>query len=249
MQPEISLFMSSIRPYRWLYFWNRLKQTNIPFEMVIWGPKDPDFKLPPEIRFYKTDVKPAQCLHGAALYSTGKYLLQAVDDLEYAPNTIEDMYRLQELAEQNNEKVMTSAVYHQAGYCLKNEQNIAGQPGMGLALLPVCGIFPRKGFIEVGGVDRRFIGAMGELDLYQRLSNAGYKTEFVSGIVNENLEHQHKEKTSLCGKFWNVDRPRFIKLWSKHNTLESLCSTRNDVVRPYEEEDLLTINQDYEGEF
>ena len=238
--PTISAYMSSIRPYRWMALYERIKQIGVPFEMVILGPKNPDYELPPEIRFYRTDVKPAQCQHVAALLCEGKYLLQMVDDLSYTPGSIEAMIEVQEDADSKQKKVMSTAVYTQNGVNYRAQMNIHGHPRPDLPLLPVCGCYPRAAFAEVGGFDKRFTGAMGELDLYQRLSQAGYETIFVDGIVNEDLQYQNQENTSLCGKWWGIDRPLFLNIWNIHT------GQRNDELQQYDNsnlDNLLSVNQ------
>lgn len=238
---DISAYMSSIRPYRWMTLHKRLQETNLNFEIVIVGPSEPDFLLPPEIRFYKSDVKPSQCFHAAASLCNGKTMLQMVDDLEYSQNSIELMYN--EVSQKDN--VMATAHYFLDNNDHTLTQNISGitQNAVFLPLLPVCGLFHRQAWTDNHGLDRRFDGVMSELDFYMRLRNNGYQTVFVNGIVMENTSHQNKEKSSLCLKYWVKDRTSFIKLWSTNNILYPL---RNDIVRPYDDKDILTNNQYYE---
>jgi len=93
MPPNVSAYLSSIRPYRWMRIHEMLAKTGLSFEIVIVGPNEPDFSLPKEIRFYKSNVKPSQCFHAAASMCTGETLLQVVDDIEYSDGGIETMYK------------------------------------------------------------------------------------------------------------------------------------------------------------
>lgn len=235
----ISAYMSSIRPYRWMSLHAELVKVGLPFEMVIVGPNRPDFELPPEIRYYHSDVKPSQCFHAAASLCVGETLLQIVDDITYDDGVIQAMYDV--VTQQ--ERTMATAHYWQNETNFTQYQNIAGQIRSDIPLLPVCGMYPRAGFIEMQGLDRRFDGVMSELDLYMRLSVAGYKTVFVNGIVRENIAWQTTEGTSLCGKFWAGDRGRFVNLWSTNDREDGLCSTRKDGVLVYSDEGILTENQ------
>lgn len=242
---NLSAYMSSIRPYRWMSLYERLKQADLSFEIVIVGPIEPDFVLPREIIFYKSDVKPSQCFHAAANFCKGDFMLQIVDDLEYSSGSIEEMFR--ETAA--SDSVMATCHYFNNGIDHTNRQNILGEPTnpFYLPLLPVCGMFSRQAYIDSKGIDKRFNGIMGELDLYMRLRLMGYKTKFVNGTVNENTSYQTQkdtgENTGLCGKYWLVDRPKFVKLWSTNNNLYCI---RNDIVRPYSDQDVLTVEQNYE---
>ncbi len=135
--PTISAYMSSIRPYRWMTLHARIKEIGLPFEMVILGPRSPDYDLPKEIRFFQTGVKPAQCQHVAAFLSEGEYLLQMVDDLTYSEGSIENMLAMQLDAEDKQKKVMTTATYTQNGVDLRLQMNIDGMIRPDLPLLPV----------------------------------------------------------------------------------------------------------------
>jgi hypothetical protein len=234
----VSAYMTSIRPYRWMRMHEMLSKSGLNFEIVIVGPVQPNFALPSEIKFYYSNLKPLQCCHAAVTLCSGQTLLQLVDDIDYQDGGISKMYE----AAMSADNVMATCIYSQNGNKLQDKQNIAGQTSSTLPLLPVCGIYQRNIYSKIGGIDRRFNGVMGELDLYMRMSINGYRTIFVDYVCNENTAHQAGEKTSLCMKFWDIDRPRIIKLWTTNNNLFLI---RNDILRSYENKDLLTVEQNY----
>lgn len=236
MVPQISAYMTSIRPYRWMRIHEMLSKTGLSFEVVIVGPFEADFELPEEIKFHKSTLKPSQCQHTSATLCNGDYLLQIVDDIEYADGAIEAMYK--EASSVDN--VMATCHYFWNGQDYTKFQNTAGADLSYLPLLPVCGLFPRQAFLDARGIDKRFLGVMGELDLYMRMSQLGYKTVFVEFVCNENTEFQNKDQSSLCSKFWPHDRPILIDLWS---TKGQFYLIRNDIVRKYEPLNLLTVEQ------
>jgi hypothetical protein len=236
MKPEISAYMTSIRPYRWMRIHEMLSKVGIPFEIVIVGPIEADFELPNEIKFYKSSLKPSQCQHTAGMLCQADKMLQIVDDIDYQEGAIKSMY--DELVK--NDNAMATCHYHQNNQDYTLYQNTAGQHLPYLPLLPVCGMFHRQAFLDCGGIDKRFLGVMGELDLYMRMNQLGYKTIFVDFICNENTQFQNKDQSSLCSKFWPVDRPVLIDLWSTNNKFYFI---RNDIVRKYNNENLLTIEQ------
>lgn len=244
MNINVSAYMSSIRPYRWMEIYNQLKESDLSFEIVIVGPNEPDYSLPKEIRFFKSDVKPMQCQHAAASFSVGETLLQIVDDIEYGKGAINEMFN----TVMSSDNITSTCQYLQDGYSQVYTQNIAGQ-NLNLAylpLLPVCGMFRRSAFMQLGGLDCRFNGAMGELDFYMRMKINGYITKFINNFCNENTNFQKKENTSLCGKYWDQDRPKFIELW---NTQGVLYPIRNDILRPFLDKDLLNVNQYYGNQY
>jgi hypothetical protein len=213
-----------------------LSKTELPFEIIIVGPIEADFELPKEIKFYKSVLKPSQCQHTAGILCNSDKMLQIVDDIEYQDGAIKAMY--EELVK--SDSVMSTCHYYWNGQDYTRFQNTAGQELDHLPLLPVCGMFHLKAFLDAKGIDKRFLGVMGELDLYMRMRLLGYRTVFVDFICNENTQFQNKDQSSLCSKFWPVDRPMLIDLWS---TSGHFYFIRNDVLREYNNKDLLTVEQ------
>lgn len=238
---NLSAYMSSVRTYRWLGLYERLKATGLSFEMIIVGPNDPTDALPPEISFYKSDVKPAQCFQAALSMCRGDVLLQLVDDLEYEPGTLEAMHKVVA----DSDMLMSTAEYWDEARNYRLYQNIAGEVHPGLPLLPVCGMYSQKAHLSVGGLDRRFDGVMCELDMYMRLRINGYQTVFVPGRVIEktSLMSEHNEGVRLCTRYWNKDRECFKRLWMNE---QGWLTCRNDILRPYSMENILTVNQTYD---
>jgi len=237
MKIDISAYMTSIRPYRWMKIHEMLSKTRLSFEIVIVGPIEADFELPVEIKFFKSNVKPSQCQHTAATLCQGEMLLQIVDDIEYQDGAINAMFEIVK----KDKNCMATCSFFADNRNFKLTQNMQGEPNDSIPLLPVCGLYPREAYKKIGGIDKRFLGVMGELDLYMRLSVAGYKTVFVDYICNENTQFQRKDSSSLCNKYFAIDRPVVVSLWTQKNNQYSLV--RNDVVREYSDIDLLTVEQ------
>ena len=51
MNINVSAYLSSIRPYRWMAIHEMLAKTGLSFELVVVGPNEPDYELPKEIKF------------------------------------------------------------------------------------------------------------------------------------------------------------------------------------------------------
>ena len=70
---QISVVASAARPEYWIEFYNNLyNNCNISFEIVFVGPCEPNFNLPNNFRYYKSDVKVTQCVEAAIRFSIGK---------------------------------------------------------------------------------------------------------------------------------------------------------------------------------
>lgn len=231
--------MSSVKTYRWLPIHEQLKKTGLSFEISVIGPIEPDFALPPEIKFLKSDVKPSQCFQIAGQNCSGEVMFQLVDDLEYSDGAIKNMFE----AVISADNVMSTSHHFEDSADLTLQQNIAGVSANHLPLLPVCGMFPRKAWLDNRGLDVRFDGIMSELDFYMRLSINGYQTQFINGIVTEMSSHRKSDTNGrLSHRYWEKDRGSFVKLWSSNGKLYPI---RKDIMRPYKNEDLLTVNQYY----
>jgi hypothetical protein len=227
-----------------LEIYEMLKKTGLNFELVIVGPYKPDFELPKELRFYQSTLKPMQCFHAAVTMCTGQTLLQLVDDVTYQDGGIVKMY--EEVIGKDN--IMATCEYYIGNSNHASDQTISVYNPNDLPLLPVCGLYRREAYEKMGGLDRRFMGVMGELDLYMRMRVNGYKTVFVKFFCKEDKQYQTKDNTSAFSRY-GADRSVFVKLWTWSGgtpmNKENLGTVRQDIVRSYENKDLLTIEQNY----
>ena len=82
-KPLISLFGPAIRPQNWLRLYDNISDSSVPFEIVFVGPNEPDYTLPDNFRYIKSNVKPVQCAEAAARSTKGEFIMNTVDDLEF----------------------------------------------------------------------------------------------------------------------------------------------------------------------
>ena len=60
-KPDISIIGTAARPENWLSLYRSLGSDDVSFEIVFVGPNEPDYELPSNFRFIKSNVKPMQC--------------------------------------------------------------------------------------------------------------------------------------------------------------------------------------------
>ncbi|MDB5038374.1 MAG: hypothetical protein JWQ35_1902, partial [Bacteriovoracaceae bacterium] len=213
---KVSIFASAIRCENWLNFYKSFQRTNrVPFEIIFVGPRQPDFKLPANFHFVQTNLKPAQCSAIAAERSRGEMLFQVVDDIEYTPGAMDQMYD----EAVKNKNSMTSCHYYFGAEDLTLKQNACGEVTTRLPLLPVCGMFSQDLFRKAGGLDRRFEAVYWELDLYMRFHfNFQTETHFVDSICKEipKLNYSFRRLSDRA----KSDRTFFDELWSLTTFLE-----------------------------
>lgn len=214
--------------------YDNVKSTNnVNFEFVFCGPQSPNYTLPENFTHIKAEVKPVQCFEIAARNCKGKALLQVVDDIEFSSGAVDLMF---EAYNQDPKHIMATCKYFEGDRDLSDYQNFLGAiDATPWPQLPVCGLFDRELYHEIGGADIIFFGIMAELDIYMRLWKHGVKTVFVDGIIKEIItEH------GLCSRFWNTDRPIIKKIWQVGS---NDVITRNHPVTSFSNNGILSINQ------
>lgn len=231
---SVSVIASAVRRDRWMQMYNHIKSTNsIDFEFVFVGPHSPDFELPDNFRFIRSDVKPAQCFEIAARNARGHALLQCADDIDYDAGAIDLMYNA---FSKDPERIMSTCNYWQGGIDYTTFQNLMGQSNPpGWPHLPVCGMYNREIYYRLGGADRRFNAVMWELDMYMRMWEAGIRTVVVDSICRE-LAHG----PGMAGNNWGHDRPLILGIWEQTG---DGGIRRTSPVLSYSNENILTVNQ------
>jgi len=93
-KPTISIFGSAARPENWLTFYERLGVNDVTFEVIFVGPNSPNYVLPNNLIYIKSNVKPAQCFEIGARRASGSLLMWTADDsLFVTPNPLDKLYQ------------------------------------------------------------------------------------------------------------------------------------------------------------
>ena len=80
MKPDISIFASAHRPSNWLELYDSIGQNKVNFEIVFVGPNAPEFILPDNFIFIKSNLKPTQCIDIAVRNTSSDLIMNIADD-------------------------------------------------------------------------------------------------------------------------------------------------------------------------
>jgi hypothetical protein len=218
---KISVIAPSIRPYKWMKFHKWISYNDTPFEIIFVGHVKPKFRLPSNMKFIYTKVKPAQCFHIAFMESQGDFLLNSADDLLYRPHILDNMVNL--LRCNDPSKNITSALYkHGPRKSQKKNMIFFGKRGHILRkqgkwvpyLQDGAGtMISKKLWNRLGGIDRRFIQSYWDLDMAMRVYESGGDL-----IIDEGsrIEHRNVEKEPVSvptDTYHPHDANLFYALW------------------------------------
>ena len=178
----VSIVGASIRPHFWLSQYENFLQNNItPFEIIFCGDSQYDFKLPENFHYIYSKVKPAQCIEIAARKANGKFLMIFADDILMNRYCIDNLvYTFFKKSTNDYDTVSTVFVNHEIDvHCIWNqrEKRRNGVLG-GIFDVPYCslgGLCLKKAYMEIGGIDKRFIGTFGDVDINLRMYEKGGK--------------------------------------------------------------------------
>jgi hypothetical protein len=250
-KPIISLVCSAIRDYRYKDYYNSASLNNkVPFEVVFVGNRPPKDKMPDNFRYIETDVRPTQCYEIAMRNSHGQYANFIPDDFIFPPNYLNNLYKYTLILDMN--KVLLSVRGCHPGGRKRNRNNI--DHGMVFDSFapnaPFCGLDPlfRKDiWIKLGGMDRRFHGDWGMMDMQRRFYEYGMNPFIVPEcILGEKAffakDENNKDKPSLCQLTYDHDVTQLMRtLWFKEDG--SVSKNRLVPVQSFRDEDILMTNQ------
>ena len=211
-KPLVSVVASAARPENWPGLYESLGSNDIDFEMVMVGPNSPKQALPPNIRHIKTNVKPAQCVEIAVRQARGDLLLLVADDCLFVTESpIDRLYETYMASE--NDKVMVSSRYTNSSE--EAHRFFHGDPNS--VLLPMYAMLSRQVWLDVGGIDRRFIAVSWDFDIFMRIMAAGGETVFSEVYVDGDMEEEHSPRSrgsKLVRSYKTTDRALADSLWS-----------------------------------
>jgi hypothetical protein len=206
----ISIYASAVRTDRWMDLYNSIGENEVPFELVFVGPKAPDFTLPDNFRFIKSDAKPSQCWAIAADKCKYDLIMNIADDIVFMDtHPIDSLYS-------SFKTLITDRFILSGRYMLNGQDRTWAEQVFNLGdytspLMPVCSLMSKKLFNEIGGIDRNFNAVCWDLDIAMRLLASGGMITLSNVFVNEvspnrdlyfrNCGHDRK----LLDELWMVD--------------------------------------------
>jgi len=231
---EISVIASAARPQYWLEFYENISKNNlVPFEIVFVGPVEPDFNLPSNFRYYKSNVKISQCVEAAYRFSRGKYVFPIADDCLFCDGFLNklhshtmqnDMDKVIVIPRSARRwKVKIKSLYHR-----KNDK----YPVVGLTSL-----MKKDTYISCGGIDNRFVNVYWHEDVHLRLYDRGYTPV----VANDCIFNELDRGSYLTKTYGADDHKKLISLWS--NARGEFVPKRQDEMKCFKDEGLLYYDQ------
>lgn len=189
--------------------YNSVGPNDVSFEIVFVGPNKPEFNLPINCKFIKSNVKPAQCFEIAARKTMGELIMPIGDDMEFTTERpLDKLYTAYH--SYSNEKLILSCRFRRGGKVLPIENHrmfsLKDAP-----LTPMCGLVSRKLYMGMGGIDKRFIAVIFDLDTTMRIFALGGKVMF-SDVEVEEFKNR-SQGSDLCHEFWKHDKALWERLW------------------------------------
>ncbi len=200
-EPKISIIAPAHRTAIWMRVYNSIGHNDASFELIFVGPNEPEFKLPDNFRFIKSNVKPVQCVEIAARSAKADLIMNIADDMEFkTERPLDKLYNTYK--SYNDDKLILSCLFNSPEY------HLYPKDGPSAAYMPVAGLISKKLYRDVGGADRNFIIVNWDLDIVMRIYALGGHTilsdiriaEFTSGGTGWNIYD-----TQLLKDLWLID--------------------------------------------
>ena len=207
-EPFFSLIGASIHLDKWKLCYNSISnKNNIPFELIFVGPYTPNFKLPTNLRFIRSNVKPSQCVEIAARKAKGKYLFPIADDVVLSSRFLNKLY-------EHIERIKDPLSFFSPIF---KENYIKYIYNKKLKFIKECpkvscvSIYNAKKWREIGGIDRNFVATYWNYDIQFRLYKMGGNNIFIKNIICNELTY-NKNKKHL-NRYASYDKRFLSTLW------------------------------------
>ena len=110
-KPTVSVVSTAYRTKNWMNVYNSLNgNKTVDVDFIFVGPNTPNFSLPQNFRFIKSNVKPVQCLEIAYRNSTSDYTINIADDVVFKePFPLDKLYK--KYKSYKTDKIIVSPMY------------------------------------------------------------------------------------------------------------------------------------------
>ena len=241
MKQKIGIVASAYRPRNWMRLYESIGDNDIEYELVFVGPNPPDYELPKNFHFIRSDVKPTQCLEIAYRNAVAELVMPFADDCEFAtPQPLDRLYDCYKACK--DEKVVVSSRMMTNGEDQSHFAHRFFTDDDSSPMMPLAGLMSKKFYSDLGGVDRNFIAVMWDLDIAMRAHASGGRVVFSDVYLNE--DRSRSAGSNLCNEFWKHDRGLLESLWT---TSGKVHFSRKDVVEPFEDLNILNVSQGPRG--
>ena len=215
MQPVFSVVFAAVRYQLYRSFYDSLASgTNVPFEIVFVGNAPPRERMPANFKYITTNVKPAQCVEIAARNAQGKYLLLFSDDEVFSPNFLNRLYDY--TLRLDMDKVLITFRYKFSG-TMRDAQLVFDSDMVTSSFVGLAGCFRRDLWNQLGGVDNRWTGCYGDMDMQMRFYEYGMRPFLTPDCIIEELPPSLAplQKMKLYYRCGDSSRSLLMSLWTK----------------------------------
>jgi hypothetical protein len=256
-QPIISLFGPANRPWLWPRLYNSLCSNTVPFEIIFVGDKQPTFPLPDNFHFIYCEVKPSQCAEIACRYTTGDFIMPVVDDMVFSKRALDIIYEVWNSL--NDDKAMVSCRYYCNDQIYTDDECRFWRTDSNTPLLPIFNLMKRKWWGKLGGIDRRFVALVWNVDIAMRMLEIGAKVFYCDEAKAVELHDKTGTNKGLRSNVGKIDRTLLDWLWARQDPLPEtvspsyiysfnqekgiLMKNRLSPVMPFEDKHILTVSQ------
>ncbi len=208
-KPVFSIAYSAIRSQLYRGFYDSLAaDTTVPFEIVFVGPNPPLQRMPHNFKYITTNVKPAQCVEIAVRNAVGEYLILLSDDLSLSSNFLNRLYNYTQRLDTN--KILISFRYKLRGQ-MRDDWLSANMKDPAAPFLGLCPAFKRSVWRSIGGIDKRFVAQMADVDVQMRFYERGMHPFITpdciineTGVTNDTLYRKSgRHGTQLFHSLWS----------------------------------------------
>ncbi len=260
MPPQISIVASAARPEFWQRFVDSLHYNKVSYEIIFVGPNPPIINslLRDKIRYFESNVKPAQCYEIGLRKARGTLVHWTADDADYAEPSLGCLNVLDviwyEYEKANNPKLILAMETHEDGNNVSEDHRFFFADHNTPRMAPL-GFINREWMLELGGYDRNFVCGQSENDLVMRGLVEGGEVKLVKE-AKVYLHHAQCHGVYSFRSGYNTDREYLENCWVKEGfgtyqtgKTSTLSPTRLRPFEPFSDEDIFTVSQGPKGQW
>ena len=216
-KPTVSVVSTAYRPQNWLNIYNRLNETEIvDADFIFVGPNTPQFSLPNNFKFIKSNVKPAQCLEIAYRNSVSDYTLNIADDVIFKESfPLDKLYK--KYRSYKTDKIIVSPMYQMDAQLIDPKDLVINRDDPSSPAMPVGSFMSRHVYFELGGIDKNFIAVLYDLDIALRLYSVGGRVVFSNEVTAYEDRVVASAGGSLCIDYESIDKTYLNSIWLKNS--------------------------------